>query len=717
MTNILKYNWIHYRELNPDLVASHLHTMDQINNHYNLHGRNENRQINIYMAYPDFDWIQYKTNYEDLARLVQSKDGLENHWLQYGRHEQRSYKNKLYIDNPDFDWEQYRDNYNDLSHLKTKTDVENHWNKFGKNENRSYCRITNDIKIKNKLDWRVFCKEHTDYLNIIELPAEDKNTIKTINAVLVEFRILDNLEFVIRNCILKLKNKCIYTVVCGNLNYDYIVNINKKFNNIITIIKLDYDNINVDQYSILLTSINFWDRLYGDWILIYQDDSCVFNNNIEDFICFDYIGAPWSKSQNDNINSVGNGGFSLRNKNKMIETINKIKPKDLVYNTSTLNYMKSVNITFPPEDVYFSKAMLDYNIGKVATYDEAIKFSIESIFYPNSFGGHNFWLGGNILPILYDKVIIKFKHTYKSNYEHRGGWNTIIANLISNNFYSNYSNNNFIDIIEEYFLWRSDFNLTTKWCGIIHLTPTSVPYLNNCNIANIFNNKNFINSLKYCFVIFTLSNYMKNYLIEEFKKRSILVPIISLKHPIDMNVPLFNLSNYIENTNKMIIQIGQQLRIISSIYQLKIDNHKLLWLTGTKKIKYVTSLLQNEINYYNIKIDMESVEMKYIEDHNEYDQLLTCNIVFINLHDASANNTILECIIRNTPIIVNRIEPVMEYLGPDYPLYYNSLDEVASLITIENITNGYNYLYNMDKSDLSFESFNKILFNSIYQNI
>ena len=712
MTNNLKYNWIHYRELNPDLINSNLNTMDQLNNHYYSYGINENRKINIYMEYPDFNWKQYINNYTDLIKCIHTKDAAENHWLKFGRHENRNYLNILYKDDPNFNWEQYRDNYIDLSHFKIKEEYENHWIQYGKKEGRSYDR-NNDFKIKDKSDWRHFCKENTNYLNIIDQPLIT-NQNDLINAVLVEFRILENLEFVIKNCILKLKNKCIYTIVCGNLNYDYMVDINNKLNNIITIIKLVYDIINIDHYSMILTSESFWQNLKGDHILIYQDDSCIFKDNIEDFISFDYIGAPWNKSQNDNINCVGNGGFSLRNKNIMIKIINTIKPNDLSYNSSTLNYMKSVNITFPPEDVYFSKAMLDYKIGRVANYDEAIKFSTESIFNPNSFGGHNFWLNGNIIPTLYDKVIIKFKHSYKTKYEHRGGWNTVISNLINNNFYSNYSNNYFIDIIEEYFLWRTDFNLTTKWCGIIHLTPTNISYLNNCNIDNIFSNKNFINSLKYCIVIFTLSNYMKNYLIEEFKKRSILVPIISLKHPIDTNVPLFTLTDYIENTNKKIIQIGQQLRKVSSIYQLKILDHKLLWLTGTKNINYVTNLLQNEINYYNYKIDMTKVEMKYLEDYNEYDKLLSCNIVFINLHDASANNTIIECIVRNTPIIVNRLPAVVEYLGVEYPLYYDSIDQVEGLLTIDNITKSYNYLFSMNKSDLSFDSFNKILFNSIY---
>ena len=85
------------------------------------------------------------------------------------------------------------------------------------------------------------------------------------------------------------------------------------------------------------------------------------------------------------------------------------------------------------------------------------------------------------------------------------------------------------------------------------------------------------------------------------------------------------------------------------------------------------------------------------------------------MFDASANNTVIECIIRNTPIIVNRLESVVEYLGADYPLYFDSLDEIPELINIKNIEKAHNYLVSMDKTDLSFTHFNKVLSNSIYK--
>jgi hypothetical protein len=90
---------------------------------------------------------------------------------------------------------------------------------------------------------------------------------------------------------------------------------------------------------------------------------------------------------------------------------------------------------------------------------------------------------------------------------------------------------------------------------------------------------------------------------------------------------------------------------------------------------------------------------------NEYDKLLENNIVFLDLYNSAANNTILECIIRNTPVIVNRTPGVIEYLGKDYPLYFDNLDEVNNLLDIENIKSASDYLKNMNKEDITMEYF------------
>ncbi len=57
--------------------------------------------------------------------------------------------------------------------------------------------------------------------------------------------------------------------------------------------------------------------------------------------------------------------------------------------------------------------------------------------------------------------------------------------------------------------------------------------------------------------------------------------------------------------------------------------------------------------------------------------MLADNIVFVELYDASANNAVLECLARATPLLINPLPAVVEYLGQDYPLYFTSLAEAA----------------------------------------
>lgn len=83
---------------------------------------------------------------------------------------------------------------------------------------------------------------------------------------------------------------------------------------------------------------------------------------------------------------------------------------------------------------------------------------------------------------------------------------------------------------------------------------------------------------------------------------------------------------------------------------------------------------------------MTSVEVAPRLDNETYDTWLTQNVVFLHLVDASAVNTVLECIIRHTPVIVNRHPAVVEVLGDTYPLYYDSfsLDDPCGWVRMCN---------------------------------
>jgi hypothetical protein len=135
----------------------------------------------------------------------------------------------------------------------------------------------------------------------------------------------------------------------------------------------------------------------------------------------------------------------------MIDVINKISILDTVYNSSTINYMNSTGMNIGPEDVYFSLNMIRYNIGRVADWDSGFNFSSESFFNPNGLGGHNFWISNpEWKKLLYSSIIKQFESKYDIKMlEHRGGWKSILENLISSDFYNQNSDMIFFDLVEK----------------------------------------------------------------------------------------------------------------------------------------------------------------------------------------------------------------------------------------------------------------------------
>jgi hypothetical protein len=87
-------------------------------------------------------------------------------------------------------------------------------------------------------------------------------------------------------------------------------------------------------------------------------------------------------------------------------------------------------------------------------------------------------------------------------------------------------------------------------------------------------------------------------------------------------------------------------------------------------------------------------------------------VVFIELIAAVANNTIVECIARNTPVVVNRLAGPVDYLGGDYPLFFNDLCEVEGLLTEERILAAHKHLKNVDKSWIRGKFFAESLANA-----
>ena len=108
---------------------------------------------------------------------------------------------------------------NNLNNLNNLNEFDNYIK--GINNNSPNFKYIHSNNLKSQHRFKCFVSNKI-LKNIIIKDFGDIDNIK--ETVLIEFRPLPNLEFLIRNTILKLNNWN-HAIVCGNINYDFIKNI------------------------------------------------------------------------------------------------------------------------------------------------------------------------------------------------------------------------------------------------------------------------------------------------------------------------------------------------------------------------------------------------------------------------------------------------------------------------------------------------------------
>lgn len=234
-----------------------------------------------------------------------------------------------------------------------------------------------------------------------------QNKSAKYTAIIIEPRKHKALKFVLQNILENLNSDWNIIVFHGNLNKEYINNIINNelliYKNRIQLINLNVDNLTINEYSKLLKTKDIYNYIPTEMFLIFQTDSIILKENkdkIYNYLEYDYVGAPWPFINNE----IGNGGFSLRRKSKMIEIIEKCPYTNININDITHYIIKKDNDN---EDVYFSLLCPTVNIKK-PTYEEALKFSSESIWNSESFGIHKVWSSANIDKINNDDIKILY---------------------------------------------------------------------------------------------------------------------------------------------------------------------------------------------------------------------------------------------------------------------------------------------------------------------
>jgi glycosyltransferase involved in cell wall biosynthesis len=281
---------------------------------------------------------------------------------------------------------------------------------------------------------------------------------------------------------------------------------------------------------------------------------------------------------------------------------------------------------------------------------------------------------------------------------HRGGWK-FVCRLITEQLHCE-DGVRFIGSVEDEVANRRI--IAEPWVGFIHQVPKhDLQWFPD--LERLLKHEYWKANAQDCLGLFALSTYLKDYL----QNAGCDIPIARIMYPAEPTDRLFSLDRFFARSPRRIISGGEFLRNFQPFFDLDAPG-------------FSKQLLVHEGFKWQSVVPNGSVELLGRVSDDEYDALLEDSIVFLNLRDAPANTAVVECIARNTPILINPLPGVVEYLGEDYPYYYCTLEEAeAKLQRPDLIRQTSEYLScSPVKSALTGEAFLAALQNSaIYRGL
>lgn len=191
----------------------------------------------------------------------------------------------------------------------------------------------------------------------------------------------------------------------------------------------------------------------------------------------------------------------------------------------------------------------------------------------------------------------------------------------------------------------------------------------------------------------------------EFLSDVLPVPVNYVYHPTGVPLPehMFSMEKFDANPKPSLVQVGWWCRRFRSLYGVVSPYQKVFLNPHVNNKASVEALRRIEANVqrYSISPALEkTVQQQDFLTDQMYDVLLSNNIVMLHLYDAIANNAIIECMARATPILVNPLPCVVDYLGEDYPFYFKTLDEASKKLgSRQLIQDTHEYLKNSGVAD------------------
>jgi len=262
------------------------------------------------------------------------------------------------------------------------------------------------------------------------------------------------------------------------------------------------------------------------------------------------------------------------------------------------------------------------------------------------------------------------------------------------------------DFVDRRFGWEPrDRPITEPWVGVFHKPPRWPEWLGVPGTPNtplrVVESRLFRESLPHLRLAVVMSEYLAAWVAEKLPVRVGVV-----RHP---TAPAqgFSMAAYRANPTPRLVQVGYVLRNTDAIYQLRpppgvTKTHLRVANAGSDRTEAQVSEYWRRTG---TRAPAGEVQRLSRLTNGEYDRLLSENVVFLELFDSSVNNTVVECLARNTPLVVNRLPALEEYLGTDYPLFYDDFLRAADLVSDRHVEAAHEYLKARDKRWLGGDVF------------
>jgi hypothetical protein len=188
---------------------------------------------------------------------------------------------------------------------------------------------------------------------------------------------------------------------------------------------------------------------------------------------------------------------------------------------------------------------------------------------------------------------------------------------------------------------------------------------------------------------------------EEILRKLTDIRVDRMFYPLGATDVQWSPSKFESNGEKKILQTGWWMQRMHAIYMLPECGMKKVWIQrfdshSQNVYQKERSLLTKENAFF--KFMERDVEVINTLPEKKWQKLLGENIVFAHYYSVGVPFTILECIATHTPILVNPLPSIREYLGDDYPLYYYFYNEASHMAKDSRLLfDAHEYLRNLSK--------------------